>query len=87
MHFSTLVSALSIASVALAAPAPWNYGSHQPKCPHITAPYAKTVVSQFTTDGIVPDLIEATTLGTPTVRVNVNYNGKQVNLGKWCAPI
>ena len=81
MHFSTLASTLSLGALALAAPS--HHYSGGSKCGAITPAYAKLVVNQFTTDGIIPDLIEAPTLGTPKVKVNVDYNGKAVNLGTY----
>lgn len=80
MHFSTVFSGLSLAALALAAPGHYHTGG---KCGAISPAYAKLVVSQFTTDGIIPDLIEAPTLGTPKVKVNVAYGSKQVNLGTY----
>ena len=78
MHFSSIISGLSLASLALAG----GY-SGAGKCGAIKPAYAAKVVSQFTTDGIIPDLIEAPTLGTPKVKVNAAYGTKKVNLGTY----
>ena len=81
MHFSTLVSGLLLAASTFAAPTTLearNDGPVAPVCPVAKPAYLGKVKRQFATDRIVPDLIERI---NPKVRVNVDYNGKQVLLG------
>lgn len=58
-------------------------GTWSKLCGFISQAYAQLVIKQFTTDMIIPDLIEGNVFWNPTVKVNVAYGDKAVNLGTY----
>lgn len=88
MHVSSVVSGILCASVAIANPIAGGYKNrhHKPSpkgsCPNTGIPQAeaKLLVSSFTVEGIIPDLINRI---TPTVNISVAYGSTAVDIGTY----